>query len=185
MNLRSFSLHRNYSYPLTLSNLGKPSWSWILWDHIQVQKEKLNFVVACLRSPLNAKLGIFTSKSRKNGKRNVQKSVMHVQSYCFAYKTGWCFWRSCCRPRHWILKSRIIISSHRNLWFAPCKGIRIPDKFFLRNPESWVLESGIQIKECGIPLMIGVRNPLHWQRIQNPVSGTPNPRHEIQNTGLA
>ena len=51
VNLRSFCLYRNYSYPLTLSNVGKPSWSWIPKDHIQVQKEKQNFVVACLRTP--------------------------------------------------------------------------------------------------------------------------------------
>ena len=61
VNLRSFSLHRNYSYPLTLSNVGEPSWSWILGDHMQVQKEKLNFVVACLRPPYNPKLRVFTS----------------------------------------------------------------------------------------------------------------------------
>ena len=38
----------------------------------------------------------------KNGQRNVQKSVMHVQSGCFSYKT-YCF----CRPRRWILKSLV------------------------------------------------------------------------------
>ena len=27
VNLPSFSLYRNYSYPLTLSNVGEPSWS--------------------------------------------------------------------------------------------------------------------------------------------------------------
>ena len=27
VNLRSFSLYRNYWYPLTLSNVGEPSWS--------------------------------------------------------------------------------------------------------------------------------------------------------------
>ena len=43
--------YRNYSYPLTLSNVGGPSWSWMLRDHIQVQKEKQNFVVGCLRTP--------------------------------------------------------------------------------------------------------------------------------------
>ena len=83
VNLHSFSLYRNYSYLVTLSNEGEPSWSWIL----QVQKEKLNFVVACLRPPKNAELGIFTSWSCKNGQRNVQKSVVDVQSCCFAYKT--------------------------------------------------------------------------------------------------
>ena len=40
VNLRSFSLYRNYSCPLTLSNVREPSWSWISRDLIQVQKEK-------------------------------------------------------------------------------------------------------------------------------------------------
>ena len=37
VNLRSLSLYHNYSYPLTLSNVGEPSWSWIPRHHIQVQ----------------------------------------------------------------------------------------------------------------------------------------------------
>ena len=41
VNLRFFfSLYSDYSYPLTLSNVGEPSWSWISRDHIQAQKEK-------------------------------------------------------------------------------------------------------------------------------------------------
>ena len=36
LNLRSFSLYRDYSYPLTLANVREPSWSWIPRDHIQV-----------------------------------------------------------------------------------------------------------------------------------------------------
>ena len=51
VNFRSFSLNRNYSYPRTLLNVGELSWSWIPKDHIQVQKEKYNFAVACLRTP--------------------------------------------------------------------------------------------------------------------------------------
>ena len=31
--------------------------------------------------------------------------------------------------------------------------------FFLCNPESWASESGIQLKESGTPLRIGIRNP--------------------------
>ena len=38
VNLRSFSLYRNH-YPLTMSNVGEPSWSWIPRDHNHVQKE--------------------------------------------------------------------------------------------------------------------------------------------------
>ena len=39
-NLRSFSLNRGYSYPLTLSKAGETSWSYIPGNHIQIQKEK-------------------------------------------------------------------------------------------------------------------------------------------------
>ena len=35
----------------TLSNVGEPARNWIPRDHIQVQKEKQNFVVACLCPP--------------------------------------------------------------------------------------------------------------------------------------
>ena len=96
---------------------------------------------------------------------------MHVQSYCFAYKTDWCFWRSCCRPRHWILKSRIIISSHRNLWFAPCKGIRIPEsgKFFLWNPENF---------SCGIRQIFLVESEILRFGIRNTDQGMRNPPND-------
>ena len=35
----------------------------------------------------------------------------------------------------------------------------IPGNFCLWNPKSWSVESGIQLKESGIPLTIGTRNP--------------------------
>ena len=38
VNLRSFSLYRNH-YPLTMSNVGERSWTWIPRDHNHVQKE--------------------------------------------------------------------------------------------------------------------------------------------------
>ena len=41
----------DYSVSLTLSNVGRLSWSLIPMNHIQVQKEKVNFLVACLRPP--------------------------------------------------------------------------------------------------------------------------------------
>ena len=47
--------------------------------------------MACLHPPLNVKLGInFHVVIVQRGQRNVQKSVMHVQSCCFAYQT-YCF----------------------------------------------------------------------------------------------
>ena len=39
MNLRSFKLNHVYLDPLNMSNAGNFSWSWILKDFIQVEKE--------------------------------------------------------------------------------------------------------------------------------------------------
>ena len=62
MNLRSFKLNRVYLDPLNMSNVGDFSWSLILKDFIQVQKEKGKFVIVCPRPPYNGvKLGGFTS----------------------------------------------------------------------------------------------------------------------------
>ena len=35
------------------------------------------------RPPQNVKIGIFTSQSCSDGKKNVQKGTMHIHSYCF------------------------------------------------------------------------------------------------------
>ena len=51
VNLRSFKLNRAYLAPLNTSNAGNFSWSWILKDFIQVQKEEGKFVVVCPRPP--------------------------------------------------------------------------------------------------------------------------------------
>ena len=51
MNLRPFKLNRVYFDPLNMSNAGDFSWSWILKDYIQVQKEEGKFVVVCPRLP--------------------------------------------------------------------------------------------------------------------------------------
>ena len=53
------------------------------------------------------------------------------------------------------------------------------------NPESWVLETGIQLKESGIPLTIGIQNPSSTDKYWNPVPGIRNPRCGIQNTRLS
>ena len=66
--------------------------------------------------------------------------------------------------------------------FAPCKGFWILEsktleKFFWWNPESWALESGIQLKESGAQLTIGIRTPSSSYKEQNPVPGI-RPVHE-------
>ena len=46
--------------------------------------KRMNFVTACLRPSKNVKLGIFTGSRAVDGKEMNKKSVMHVQSSCFA-----------------------------------------------------------------------------------------------------
>ena len=43
INLHPFKLYRVYSKPLNLPNVGDFSWSWILKDFLQFQKEKGKF----------------------------------------------------------------------------------------------------------------------------------------------
>ena len=86
MNLRSFKRKRVYVDPLNMSNAGDISWSWILKNFIQVQKEEGKFVVVCSN--------VSTSSTKRQIRRfhvvvvqwtsgNVLKSAMHVQSCCF------------------------------------------------------------------------------------------------------
>ena len=54
------------------------------YQHIQVHEEN-EFCHACLRPSQNLKLGIFTAGSRAvDGREMYKKSVMHLQSFCFA-----------------------------------------------------------------------------------------------------
>ena len=48
-------------------------------------------------------------------------------------------------------------------------GFQNPGKFCLWNPESWTLESGIQLKESGIPINTGIQNPSSRDKDWNPV----------------
>ena len=73
---------------------------------------------------------------------------------------------------------------------APCKGVRIPESgnsgiFCLWNAESWVLESGTQLKESGVLLTIGIQNPSSTDKYWNPVPVIQNPQRGIQNPRLA
>ena len=53
------------------------------------------------------------------------------------------------------------------------------------NPESWVLDSGIQLKDSRIPLTIGIQNPSSTDKYWNPVPGIRNPHRRIQNPRLS
>ena len=64
-------------------------------------------------------------------------------------------------------------------------GFLNPGNFSLWNLESWVLESGIQLKESGILLKIGIQKPSSTDKDCNPVPGIRNPRDGIQNPRLS
>ena len=74
MNSHFFSLYRDYSNSLTLSNASELFWRWISINHIQVHLEKENFVIACLRPSQNVKLGIFTGSRAVDGKEMYKKA---------------------------------------------------------------------------------------------------------------
>ena len=56
-------------------------------------------------------------------------------------------------------------------------GIRNLGHFCLWNQGSWALESRIKLKESGIPLKIGIRNPNSTAKVRNLVPGIWNRQH--------
>ena len=84
---RQFSPALYYLNAWNRLNVGNFWWSWNFNDFMQLQKKKGIFVVVI--HGLVA-LGAFTSKSCVGRERNVIKSVIHVQSCCFADKSN-CF----------------------------------------------------------------------------------------------
>ena len=86
-------------------------------------------------------------------------------------------------PKNLHLVAQVLPNS--NLNFKPCCGIRNPRKFCLWNPESWVLESGIKIKESGIPITIGIQNSSFFtEKYWNPVRGIQNPESSVLEPGI-
>ena len=85
-------------------------------------------------------------------------------------------------------KETIWISNIYSPYIAQCQGILIPEsdpgKFCSWNPEIWVLESGIQLKEYGIPLTIGYPESNSTDKYWNTVPGIRNPQRGIQNPRL-
>ena len=64
-------------------NVGEFSWSGILKDCNQVQREKEKFVVVCLRPLLSVAQGRFVVMAKKF----IRKSILHVQIWSFSRKT--------------------------------------------------------------------------------------------------
>ena len=109
MNSHFFSLYRDYSNLLTLSNASDLLWRWISINHIQVHTEKENFVIACLRLSQNVKLGILMWQSCSDGKEMYKKAWCTCQVVVLPYQAI-CFF-TFSSPLH--LKRRIIYDT---LW---------------------------------------------------------------------
>ena len=60
-----------------------------------------------------------------------------------------------------------------------------PGNLCLRNPESWVLEPGIQPKESGTQLTIRIQNPRTTEKYWNQVCGIRNPQCGFENPRLS
>ena len=66
-----------------------------------------------------------------------------------------------------------------SIWEIIACGIQNPGNSCLCNPESWALQSGLQLKEYRIPLIIGIRNPSSIYKetgFQELESGIQNPK---------
>ena len=66
----------------------------------------------------------------------------------------------------WFLPKAVYLVT---LPLIPASPLRILSNFCLWNPESCALESGIQMKEYGMPLMIWIRNSNSSCKLRNPV----------------
>ena len=66
----------------------------------------------------------------------------------------------------WFLPKAVYLVT---LPLIPASPLRILSNLCLWNPESCALESGIQIKEYGMPLKIWIRNPNSSCKLRNPV----------------
>ena len=97
---RCFKLYRAYSFSFNSSNVDNFLWIWILKDCIEVQKKK------------KREIRYFHVVVVQRRQRNVQKSVMHVQSCCFANLNLLLFCRSHCRRRRRCLSSLMFLVLH-------------------------------------------------------------------------
>ena len=104
MNLRSFAHYNDYSYPLTLSIVGQILLKRNFKGPNSSSEREIKFRRWLFTSSIKREIRHFHVVVVQKRERNVQKSVMHLRSCCFANQTNCFFWRSRCRPRRWILK---------------------------------------------------------------------------------
>ena len=73
------------------SNVGELSWSWILKNNISRFRKRRKFRHGLFTSSLKREVTHFHVVVVQWWQRNVQKSVLHVQCFFFAYWTYWCY----------------------------------------------------------------------------------------------
>ena len=107
VNSRSFNLHCDSSNSLTLSNVGELSWSCIPEKPYPSSERERKFRNSLFMSSIKREIRHFLVIVVQWWQRKVQKSMMHVQSCCFADINLLFFWSSrChCRRRCRILRS--------------------------------------------------------------------------------
>lgn len=99
----------------------------------------------------------------------------------FVHLDFWCCLETAQRPRDFSSAGSKFLQARARPFST---ALRIPDSgfqetefvflvclfvclFVLRNPKSWALRSRIQLKDSGIPLSIGIREPLSQEPITN------------------
>ena len=105
-----FASFQSSSRLLPVSNFvrcRRTSESWIPKNAIQIQKERGNFVVACVLPLYNVKLSIFTSWSCSDGKE--------------MYKKTWCTWKMV------VLVVKPVVFVTFSLW-SPSSDLEVPNR---------------------------------------------------------
>ena len=126
--------------------------TWIMWVQIpeNFHRLRLSLFISPLRSPSLSRSLDFCSVFRAS-RRNNWTCCGQCRKNVFI---------STCQEKyvqmHWTSHHSTNIE---NPGIASCKEIQIPGNFSLWNLESWTLESGIQLKESGIPSTIEIPNP--------------------------
>ena len=104
--------YRAYSITFNSPNVGKFFWSWILKDCINVEEKKRKVVVRLFPRSTKREIRQFHVVVVQRRQRNVQKSVMHVKSCCFACLSLFLFCCTRCHRRRGCVNSLISTPSH-------------------------------------------------------------------------
>ena len=112
VNLRCLRLIELIPSRLIRQMLANFFWSWILKDCINVEEKKRKVVVRLFPPSTKREIRQFHVVVVQRRQRNVQKSVMHVQSCCFACLNLLLFCRTRCHRRRGCVNSLISTPSH-------------------------------------------------------------------------